>query len=128
MSGNSVGISSFIIVIAMWAIWFFLLKKVKIPRVRSPFVMTMLLGITLAIVALTRDPGVIGEIAAVVAILMGGIFIVFRMQSALEKKTSTVAVGKPILDFTALDDQGRTFELASLRGRPFLLKFFRGHW
>ena len=33
-----------------------------------------------------------------------------------------------IRNFTAKDDQGNSFDLAALRGRPFLLKFFRGHW
>jgi peroxiredoxin len=31
-------------------------------------------------------------------------------------------------DFTALDEHGREFALASTAGRPLLLKFFRGHW
>ena len=26
------------------------------------------------------------------------------------------------------DEEGRRFDLSALRGRPFLLKFFRGHW
>ena len=37
-------------------------------------------------------------------------------------------VGAPIIDFTALDDRAVPFELGSLRGKPYLLKFFRGHW
>jgi len=39
-----------------------------------------------------------------------------------------VRVGGPILDFSAPDENGEPFALASLRGRPYLLKFFRGHW
>lgn len=39
-----------------------------------------------------------------------------------------VAVGEPIIDFTAIDADGQPFDLASLRGTPFLLKFYRGHW
>jgi peroxiredoxin len=39
-----------------------------------------------------------------------------------------VSVGGPILEFVLPDDAGRAFDLSSLRGRAFLLKFFRGHW
>jgi peroxiredoxin len=39
-----------------------------------------------------------------------------------------VAVGQEAPDFAASDSGGATFRLASLRGAPVLLKFFRGHW
>jgi peroxiredoxin len=37
-------------------------------------------------------------------------------------------VGETLRDFSALDENGERFELASTAGRPVLLKFFRGHW
>jgi peroxiredoxin len=39
-----------------------------------------------------------------------------------------VALGQPIPEFTAPDAEGQPFALSSLHGRPYLLKFFRGHW
>jgi len=39
-----------------------------------------------------------------------------------------VKVGEPILRFRARDAEGNDFDLQELAGRPFLLKFFRGHW
>jgi peroxiredoxin len=33
-----------------------------------------------------------------------------------------------VVSFSAPDADGREFDLSSLAGRPFLLKFFRGHW
>jgi hypothetical protein len=33
-----------------------------------------------------------------------------------------------LLDFTTFDSEGNEFKLSSLRGQPFLFKFFRGHW
>jgi hypothetical protein len=128
MSGTILGISGFIVVVGAWAIWFALLNSVKVPRMRWPFVAAMLLGVLPAIAAFFRGAGSIGGTAAFIAILMGGMFIVLRLQSAQAGNAAAVIVGGPILYFTALDDQGEPFNLASLLGKPFLLKFFRGHW
>jgi hypothetical protein len=128
MSGSIIGILSLVIVVVTFIVWFQLIKAVRIPRMRSPFVAAMLLGILLAIVAFVRGAGLVGGIAASATILMGGIFIGIRMQSAQAKNEPAVVVAGPILNFTALDDQEEPFQLASLRGKPFLLKFFRGHW
>ena len=73
MSGTVIGILSLVIAFATWVIWVLLIKAVRIPRIRSPFVAAMLLGIILAIVAFIRSAGLIGCIAGSVAILMSGI-------------------------------------------------------
>lgn len=39
-----------------------------------------------------------------------------------------VGVADPVIDFTAPAYDGTTFSLAALRGKPVLIKFFRGHW
>jgi peroxiredoxin len=54
--------------------------------------------------------------------------LLVRTQSAQSRNVPRVAVGAPILDFTAPDEHGRPFRLSSLAGRPILLKLFRGHW
>ena len=51
-----------------------------------------------------------------------------RFLGAIGLPAACAAVGAPILDFEAPDAEGEPFDLATLRGRPFLLKFFRGHW
>jgi cytochrome oxidase Cu insertion factor (SCO1/SenC/PrrC family) len=38
------------------------------------------------------------------------------------------AAGKPAPDFTLRDQHGRAVHLASLRGHPVLLVFYRGYW
>ena len=82
----------------------------------------------LGIAALTRDPGIAGGTLAGASVLMSVFFVGLGVLAPQSKQTPAVAVGKPILEFTAPDESGKPFELARLRGRPVLLKFFRGHW
>jgi peroxiredoxin len=72
--------------------------------------------------------GVVGGIAAGLAIAGAAVFLALYSASGQAQRTPAVTVGRPILDFTAADDAGNPFDLARLRGTPFLLKFFRGHW
>jgi peroxiredoxin len=61
--------------------------------------------------------------------LLGGLaFLALYAGSGQRPLTPAVTVGEPVLEFHALDDAGQPFDLSTLRGRPFLLKFFRGHW
>ena len=85
-------------------------------------------GVGLGLLAFARGPGLAGGIAAGLALGGGGLFLLLQVLGQQSRRTPTVAVGQPILDFTAPDADGRPFALASLRGRPYLLKFFRGHW
>src|SRR5262245_64672222 len=55
-------------------------------------------------------------------------FLVATATSDLPKKTLAVSVGPIAPDFTATDATGRDFRLSDLRGRPVLLKFYRGFW
>jgi len=86
------------------------------------------LGVALALAALGGGPGWPGGIAAGLALVAGGVFLTLQTLSRQPALVPAVQVGGPILDFSAPDDAGERFDLASLRGRPFLLKFFRGHW
>lgn len=49
-------------------------------------------------------------------------------QQVLPKPQISSAEGKPAPDFALKDQQGKTFRLASMRGKRVLLVFFRGYW
>jgi peroxiredoxin len=73
--------------------------------------------------------GIFGSVLAGLGILVGAGFLALGIfLSALSKQTPAVTVGAPLLSFTALDEHGERFDIASLLGAPILLKFFRGHW
>lgn len=46
----------------------------------------------------------------------------------LPKPQVPSAAGKPAPDFTTKDQDGKSFHLASLRGKRVLLLFYRGYW
>jgi cytochrome oxidase Cu insertion factor (SCO1/SenC/PrrC family) len=82
----------------------------------------------LGVAAFAVGTGTLGAVAAGVGIGVGGSMVALRAISGQDDVQPAVRVGDPIIDFTALDENGEPFALSSLRGRPFLLKFFRGHW
>ena len=49
-------------------------------------------------------------------------------QQILPKPQIASAEGKPVPDITLKDQNGKTFRLASLRGKRVLLLFYRGYW
>ena len=59
---------------------------------------------------------------------MVGVFLALTVLGRQLRATPAVAVGQPMTDFTAPDAEGQPFALATLTGRPYLLKLFRGHW
>ena len=115
-------------VVATGALWFRRLNAVRIPENRSAFNIAMAAGVLLGVAALVSGPGLLGGVGAVIALVGGGTFLGLGAASKMDSKEPAVKVGAKILEFTAPDAQGEPFELAKLRGKPFLLKFFRGHW
>jgi ribose/xylose/arabinose/galactoside ABC-type transport system permease subunit len=80
-------------------------------------------------VALARDPGVVGGLLAGVSVLAGVTFLALGFfLSTQSKQDLAVTLDGAIPTFTAPDENGEPFDIASLRGSPVLLKFFRGHW
>jgi hypothetical protein len=85
-------------------------------------------SVALGLAAFASQPGWLGGAAAALGVLAGAAMLALRAVSAQAKNAPAVAVGGPILDFTAPDENGAPFTLSSLAGKPVLLKFFRGHW
>jgi hypothetical protein len=128
MSGTWLGLAGALLVVATGIVWFRLIAAVRVPANRTPYFATMGVGAALGVAAFVQGTGVVGGVAAGFAIVAGGAFVGLRLQSRQDAREPAVRIGAPILDFTAPDENGQPFALSSLRGRPFLLKFFRGHW
>jgi hypothetical protein len=56
------------------------------------------------------------------------LFLLAPPQQILPKPQVASAEGKPAPEFTLQDQQGKTFRLASMRGKRVLLIFYRGYW
>ncbi|MBW2314440.1 MAG: hypothetical protein JRH10_09640 [Deltaproteobacteria bacterium] len=128
MNGSLLGFSAALLVAGIAGFWFQRLNQVRAGEVRSLVIGLMAAAAALSIAAFLSGPGLAGGIAAGVALAISGTFLALQPLSGQASGTSAVSVGGPILDFTASDDSGEPFDLSTLRGKPFLLKFFRGHW
>jgi len=126
--GNWLGFAGFILAIGAGAVWFRKMQAVEIPAERGVYVAAFALAAGLGVASFAVGNGMLGGLAAGVAIALGGTMVLLRALSGHDDAPMAVRVGGPILDFSAPDENGEPFALASLRGRPYLLKFFRGHW
>ena len=116
------------IVVATGFRWFQLIQKVAIPRNRVGFHLAFAGGALLGLIGAITGTGWLSTIVGGVAAVAGSAMPLLRLQSSQKSAEPTLSVGEQILAFTALDENGVDFDLASLSGKPYLLKFFRGHW
>jgi len=128
MSGTVLGIVAFLVVAGSMALWFQRIKSVQIPKDRRGFVACWLLAVALGITALTAEPGWLGGVPAVLAVLAGLLFTGLFFISPQKAGDDAIRVGESLRDFTGSDQDGNQFAMATTGGSPVLLKFFRGHW
>src|SRR5262245_19014638 len=128
MSGSLLGFLALLLVLQAGFVWMRLIREVRVGERRPLVLLVVAAGVGLGVLAFVRGPGLLGGIAAGVAVGAGALFFALLALGQQSRGAPAVAVGAPIFDFTAPDAEGRPFALASLRGRPYLLKFFRGYW
>lgn len=103
-------------------------RAVRLPRNRSGYVALWAAGGALAVAALVQGPGWLGGAAAGLALLVTAFLLFTVTISRQGVGPDVIAVGATLPDFRAPDENGAPFDFATTRGRPVLLKFFRGHW
>jgi len=128
VSGGWFGLAGALLVLGTGTVWFRRARQVRIPADKRSFFGAMGLGALLGVVAFFQGASGLGALAAGVAVIAGGSFLGLQLQAAQDRREPAVRVGEPMPAVTASDDCDRAFDLASLAGRPYLLKFFRGHW
>jgi peroxiredoxin len=128
MAGSVLGLLAGAIITGAGLRWLQLMQQVRLPQRATRYVAACAVAALLGVGAFVLGTGLVGGIAAGLAIAGGVVFLALVAASGQARVTPAVSVGGPVLDFVATDDAGRPFALGSLRGRPFLLKFFRGHW
>ncbi len=128
MAGTPLALLGLAIVVGSAALWFRRMYQVRIPRNRTPFIVVWLSGGALGLIALFQGTGWIGGTAAVLAIGFAA-FVMFTVSISRQiLAEGAIRVGARLPAVLAPDENGESFELSSLAGRPVLLKFFRGHW
>lgn len=129
MSGLLVAGLAFAATAALVAQWMRAMQRVEMGQQLLLLNVLAMIAAVLGIVAFTRAPGFLGGLLASISISIGAVFLVLGFfLSAQSKQAPALAIGSTLLPFTAPDENGKPFELATLDKRPILLKFFRGHW
>ena len=128
MSDPALGYASLAIVLIAGGSWLRRMRQVRLPADATAYLAACGAAALLGIAALVSGPGLVAGLAAGLAVVGGLAFLALYAASGQRQGGARVAVGSPLIDFTAQDDEGRPFALSELRGRPVLLKFFRGHW
>jgi hypothetical protein len=108
--------------------WLRLIRDVRVQEGRAAVIGAVGLSLVLAVVALRGELHVAAAVAAGTTAAGSAIMLLLVAFAGQSRRVAAVHVGGPILPFTAPDAEGRLFDLASMDGRPYLLKFFRGHW
>lgn len=128
MNAETLGLISLLLTAACLVGWFRGMQSVTLEGKRGLFIAGFGLAFGLAVAALAQGVGLVVGGLSVFSLLASGVFLGLSAISGQEQKEPAVAVGGPMLEFRAPSDDGTLFESSALRGRPFLLKFFRGHW
>ena len=128
MNPTALGLASLAIALANGAWFFARMRRVALPQNRIAHESLWAVALALGALALASGPGWAGGAAAALGALTGGFMLLLRLGSPQAKTVPAVAVGGRIIEFTAPAENGALFSSAALAGKPFLLKFFRGHW
>ena len=128
-TGTKIGIVALLLAAATVVLWFSLTRAVALPDDRTPFVVAFLSAAALGVFAYVKGTSILGAFPPAIAILIG-LFLPFTMYISPQTLDAgkSIKVGDTIPHFTALDENEKTFDSASLHGHLVLIKFFRAHW
>jgi hypothetical protein len=126
--GDWLGIASGLLAVGATGLWFQRANAIRLPMDRKRFLLAFAASGLLGLAAFAAGTGLAGGIGAGLGLANAALMLGLRAVSAQDAKIPAVRVGGPMLDFQAPDDSGALFDSVALRDRPYLLKFFRGHW
>jgi hypothetical protein len=128
VSANGLALLSLVLMVGGWATWWRRIQRVDVPL--RPWAHFAVMGASLlaALAALGAGLGATSTVAALLGLLGSGMFLGLHTISRMPDRPASAGVGSAAPDFTAPDAKGESFQLSTLRGKPVLLKFFRGHW
>jgi hypothetical protein len=129
MSGFDLSIVSFGIVLSSTLAWALMIYKFTIPNNRIAFIVAWLLGWGTGVAALILGTGsLLANIGLGFALIVSSFLLLTVLIGGQKGGTGQFVVGSPVPALSAPDENGEIFDMASMSGKPILLKFFRGHW
>jgi hypothetical protein len=128
MTGALLGTFAALLAGTALVLWFQRMHQVALAGRRTlPFALCAA-AIVVAVLAFLRAPGWIGGLLAAIGLAIGAAWIALGLLARQSGQRPAVAVGMPLPELVAPDETGASFDIASLRGHPVLIKLFRGHW
>jgi hypothetical protein len=128
MNATLLGLASLAIALANGAWFLARMRRVALPQNRIAHELLWATALALGALALGSGTSWLGAVSAGLGAALGGLMLFLRALSPQARNVPAVAVGGRVPAFSAPDEDGAQFSSDSLAGRPFLLKFFRGHW
>jgi hypothetical protein len=124
----TLSIGALVLVGAALGLWMWWIRRVALAGRRWIAYALLGAGMLLAAASLGSDPGLASGAIAGLALAVGVAWIVLGVLAPQSRQAPAIAVGEPLPGFTAPDENGAPFRVEALRGRPVLIKLFRGHW
>ena len=129
MSGLELALGSIVLVFTSLAAWIAFIIKATVPNNRSVFITVWAIAWLMAMAALVQGTGSLWANIGVGFALFVASFCLFTVFIGGQKGgTGLFKVGSPLPELIAPNENDVSFDIASLAGKPILLKFFRGHW
>lgn len=129
MSGFELSIISFSIVVSSVFAWGIMIYKFTIPNNRVAFIAAWLVGWSIGVAALViGTESLLANIALGFALVISSFCLFTVLIGGQKGGAGQFIVGSPVPALSAPDENDEMFDMASLSGKPILLKFFRGHW
>jgi hypothetical protein len=108
--------------------YYFQIKKVNVSPNARFILLKMTVALMLSITAIVISPVLAVIMPAVLSLSGSAAFLLMLATRRTPNRPIAVTVGQRCIDFSAKDSDNRDFTLSSTKGRPVLLKFYRGHW
>lgn len=128
MHGLALGLLSLLLFAVALGLWLQRMNRVALEGRRALPYSLCAAAVVVAVVAFRAGPGLGGGLLATLGGVGGLVWIGLGLLARQSVQTPAVVVGAPLPAIVAPDHAGRTFDVASLRGHPVLIKLFRGHW
>lgn len=113
---------------ASWGVYMAAIARERVPPRPLGHVAAQVGALAASLVAIVVGPSIATIAAAVLTVPLAALFLFLLSQAPVPDATIRVAVGQPLLAFSAQTSEGASWSTEQLRGRRVLLKFFRGAW
>ncbi len=110
------------------ATWMGLIQRVQVGQGKILLRVLAVLALVTSVVSLGGSPGTLGGVLASIALFVSAAFLVLGSLAGQSDQGPAFGVGDALPAFEAKDHNDEWFRSEALRGRPMLIKFFRGHW